>query len=558
MAQTTDTPGELKGDELILKNSLDGLRAQIEEEQDERALMLDDLKFCTLDQWPPELRTERENDGRPCLTIDKLNQYITQVTNDMRQNKPAGQARPVDDLADPDTAKIFQGLIRHVEDRSNASIVYGAAGESIVRIGLGYFRITTDYVSHDSFEQEALIKRVPNTFSVYLGPHTMPDGSDAKCGWIFEKMPKAKFEREFPGKESKTEGFNGLAPEALSFWLDDEGITVCEYFYTDYEKEELLFLSDGTVTTRKKYDEQWPDGEPETSDISGGPKGMPPMGGMALEPIKPDITETRETYTESVKWCKHTGAEILEQSDWLGKYIPIIEVVGKEAHINGKRKLWGLARPAKDALRTYNYWITSLTEKMALSPKAPFIAAVGQLNGREEEWSNANRENKAVLQYNPIDVNGNIIPPPKRQEPMQMEPAIMQILQVMEGNVKASLGMYKASVGDSESQQSGKAILALTRESDTGTYHFGANLGLAVQHSTRILIDLLPKIKNTKQVARIIGEDGKPSLVKLDPNQKESMRKIRDSSGKISKIYNLGVGTWDVTVTSERSSLQQV
>lgn len=520
----------LSDEELIIKESRDGLKSQIDEESIERALMLDDLRFCTLDQWPESLRTERETDvngSRPCLTIDKVNQYVTQVVNDLRQNKPAVQVRPVDDIGDPETAKIFQGLVRHIEDRSNAHIAYETAGESAIRIGLGFFRITTDYVESDSFDQEILVKRIPNTFSVYLGPHLNPDGSDAEKGWIFERMPKDKFERQFPGKTAKVESFDGLAPEALSFWLDDTGIVVCEYFYTHYEKEELLFLSDGTTITRKEYD-----GE-----------------GMLSTVEKPTITDTRQTFTKSIKWCKHTGVEVLEKRDWAGKYIPIVEVVGKEAHVDGKRRLWGLTRPAKDALRAYNYWISAMTEKMALAPKAPFIAAIGQLKGREAEWTNANRENRAVIQYHPIEVNGNVVPAPQRQQPMQMEPAMMQMLVVMEQNVKSALGMYKASVGDSDSQQSGRAILALTRESDTGTYHFGANTALSVQHCGRIIVDLIPKIMDTRRIARIIGEDGKTESVMLDPEQQQSVRKIQDQSGAIKKIYNLDVGTYDVTVT---------
>lgn len=559
--EAPEAPKSLEGDELILKDSRDGLRAQINEEHDERALMLDDLRFSTLDQWPTNLRAERESDvngARPCLTIDKVNQYVTQVVNDLRQNKPAVQVRPVDDKSDPETAKIFQGLVRHIEDRSNAHVAYETAGESAIRIGLGFFRITTDYVSHDSFDQEILIKRIPNTFSVYLGPHLNPDGSDAEKGWIFERMPKEKFEREFPGKKAKAESFDGLAPEALSFWLDDQGIVVCEYFYTHYEKQELLFLSDGTTTTRKEYDASERDAEPEQQpdggveavmEVTDVPVGMPPMGMMTFQPPRPTITDTRQTHTKSIKWCKHTGTEILEKRDWAGKYIPIVEVVGKEAHVDGKRRLWGLTRPAKDALRAYNYWISALTEKMALAPKAPWVAAVGQWKGREDEWMNSNRETKAGLQYLPIEVGGNVVPAPKRQDPVQMEPAMMQMLVMMEGNVKSALGMFKASVGDSESQQSGRAILALTRESDTGTYHFGANTALSVQHCGRIIVDLAPKIMDTRRIARIIGEDGKTDTVTLDPEQKQSVRRIQDSGGAIRKVYNLDVGTYDVTVT---------
>ena len=226
----------LTPDEAILKEAHERLKDCIEDEGTERAKMLDDLRFCTLDQWPAEIRTARENDpngSRPCLTIDKINQYITQVVNDERKNKPGIKTRPVDDFADIETAKIYDGLIRHIEDRSNASIAYTTAGELAVKIGLGYFRVVTEYISPDSFDQEPRIKRIPNTFSVFLGPHIQPDGSDAEYGFIIEEVPQERFEREFPDAKKEAGDFEGLGDKPT--WKTRETTTVVEYFYTKYE-----------------------------------------------------------------------------------------------------------------------------------------------------------------------------------------------------------------------------------------------------------------------------------------------------------------------------------
>ena len=77
-------------DEDILEESREGLDEAIERESDMRTKMRDDLKFATLDQWPEDLRRAREGDTtngpRPCLTIDQINQYITQVSNEMNKN----------------------------------------------------------------------------------------------------------------------------------------------------------------------------------------------------------------------------------------------------------------------------------------------------------------------------------------------------------------------------------------------------------------------------------------------------------------------------------------
>lgn len=516
------SPDITKDDEKLLEDARRRLKECIDEESMERVKMVDDMRFITLDQWPAEIRRARESDpngARPCLTSDELNQYVVQVENDMRHNRPSIKPRPVDDVGDPDTAEIFAGLIRHIEDKSNAEVAYVTGGGSAVRIGLGYFRVVTEYVSPDSFDQEPRIKRIPNTFSVYLGPHIQPDGSDAEFGFILEEMSVEKFKREFPGKKIDPTEFDGLGTTPV--WRADETVTVVEYFYTKYTADELLFFADGKTAYKSEYD--------------GDEK---------------NVVSRRKTQKQQIKWCKLTGCEVLERRDWLGKYIPIVEVVGKESFVDGKRVLWGLVRPAKDMLRMKNYWLSAATEKIALSPKVPFIGAKGQFENFEEQWKRANIENRAYLEYNPIDVNGNAIPRPERVAPAPVEMAIVNMLGLIEHDVQKSLGMFKASVGEAESQQSGKAILALQRESDTGTFHFQDNLSLSIQYCGRILIDLIPKVIDTRRVLRILGEDGQSKSVTIDPSQQGAKREIADQMGKIRTIYNLGVGTYDVTVTT--------
>lgn len=488
-------------DDDLLTDARKRLAACISDEATERAKMLDDLRFCTLDQWPADVRKARENDPegpRPCLTVDKVNQYIVQVVNDMRQNRPSIKIRPVDDAADVDTAKIFQGLTRHIEDASNASIAYETAGESQTRVGFGYFRVTTQYVDDKTKEQEIVIQRIPNAFSVYLGPHTMPDGSDAEFGFIFESIPKETFKRQYPKAKVDSKDFDDLGDTPT--WYTEENVTVAEYFYTEFS-----------------------DGERE------------------------DGTPTKIAH---IKWVKMTGAEVIDRRDWAGKYVPIIEVIGREAYVDGKRTVWGLVRPVKDTLRLNNYWKSAMTERIALAPKTPFIGAVGQFKGVEDRWKKANVSNAAYLEYQPIDVNGNVVERPKRVEPAQIEVAMVQMCDTIERDVMGALGMFKSSLGEVDtSQQSGKAILALQRESDTGTLHFSDNLSISIRHCGRILVDLIPKIYDTRRILRILGEDGQPQQVIIDPQQQQAARKITDSAGKVRSIYNLGVGKYDVTVS---------
>ena len=521
----TDSP-----DKKILETCQRELKLCVEEESAERAKMLDDLRFGTLDQWPAEIRNEREGDiengPRPCLTIDKINQYRTQIVNDMRQGKPGILVRPQDDKADPETAKILKGLIRNIEDQSSADIAYMTAGGNAVDIGLGYFRITNEYVSEESFDQELFIRPIPNTFSVYLSKHLMPDGSDSKRGYISEAVPVESFKKMYPDAKYAETYFADMDTTVASYWRTTETITVVEEYVLDRVEEEVYFLSDGTTIEKSDYD-KWPS--------TAGPK--------------PSVEDKRRAFREQLRWHKMTGCEVLDKRDLPGKYIPIVEVVGREAWVNGKRVVWGIVRPAKDSLRMYNYWASLITEKMALAPKTPFIGAKGQFEGLEAKWKQANRKNYPYLEYNDVAMqSGNSLPAPQRQPSTPMEAALLQQMQVIEHDVQTSLGMFKAAVGETESQQSGRAIMALQKESDTGTYHFGANLGVSIRHAGRILVDLIPHYYDTKRIVRILGDDGEVQTVTLDPEQPQAMNKVQGERG-IEKIYNPGVGKYDVSIT---------
>ena len=506
------------------------LRECVEAESIERAKMKDDLRFAALDQWPLDLRKEREDpeqEGgpRPCLTIDKLNQYLVQVVNDVRQGKPGINVRPQDDKADIETAKVLKGLIRNIEDQSNADIAYATAVESAAKVGLGYFRIMTEYVEGGAFnDQEIFIRPIPNTFSVYLGKHLMPDGSDAERGYIVEQMEKEKFKAQFPDAKPDSKDFDELDADTRSWWYpDEESVIVVEEYCVKHTRLELLFLEDGTTIPAEDYR-----------------KNQQP---------KPAIQDSRWTTRKQLKWKKCTAVEELDSRDLPGQYIPIVEVVGREAWVDGKRVLWGLVRPAKDSLRMYNYWASTITERMALAPKQPYIGAQGQFEGLEQRWRDANRKNRAYLEYKVIDVNGNAIPAPKREGPVPMEAALLQQMQVIEHDVQTSLGMFKAAVGETESQQSGRALLALQKESDTGTYHFGANQAIAIRHAGRIILDLIPHYYDTKRIVRILGDDGEPQAVQIDPEQQVARQEIPQQDGSIKNIYNPNIGEYDISIT---------
>ena len=528
----------------ILATARQRLTTAISAYSDTRESELDDLKFYAGSpdnkwQWPQDVLNTRGSvqgqtiNARPCLTVNKLPQHVKQVTNDIRMNRPMGKVIPADDKADVKIAEILQGVIRHIEYMSDADVAYDTASENQVTMGEGYVRILTEYCNDNSFDQDVKIARVRNSFSVYLDPMAQdPCGQDAEWAMITVSMSHDEFTRKYP-KANPVSNIQTAAvgDQSLGLWATDKTIRIAEYFYAEYSPITLhLYPNNISVESGTAQDKQY-------ATVYG-------------KPLK-----TRTAQKRTIKWCKLNGFEILESSDWVGKYIPIIRFMGNEFEVEGNLYYSGIVRNAKDAQRMYNYWVSQEAEMLALAPKAPFIGYGGQFEGYEDKWKTANVQNWPYLEVNPdvTDGEGRVLPLPQRAQPPMASSGLLQAKAGASEDIKSSTGQYDASLGMHSNERSGKAILARQKEGDTGTFHYMDNTARAVRYVTRQLIDIIPKIYDTERVARIIGEDGEVDNVKFNPDQPEAVRKVEDPDRPgivIETIYNPSVGTYDAIADS--------
>lgn len=481
-----------------------------------RKAALEDIKFRAGDHWPEEIKQARSQLGkeRPMLVVDKLNQYVRQVVNDARQNRPAIKIRPVDDEGDQEIAEAFQGIIRHIYERSNGDLATDNSIEGAVVNGYGYTRIRTDYANANTFNQEILVERVGNPLSVMLG---LPGEEPLKASFCFivDEMPKKQFKKKYPN--AKYSDFD--SKNYADGWTHDEYVRFCEYFYVDEEMETTHLLEDGTVISEDDYQIAVKEGQ-----------------------TPPAIVESRELPQREVKWCRISGAEVLEENEWLGKYIPITRTVGNEYNIDGKVIYSGLIRAAKDPQRLYDYSRSAFAERVALTPKSPWMIAEGQLEGHEEEWQNAHLE-PAILTYKETSLDGHPVPPPQRVSATDIPEGFARDMTLAEHDIQASMGMYSASIGQAGNERSGKAIMARQREGDTATFHYQDNAAREQRDIGTILVDLIPKVYDSKRVVRILGVDGQSERAEIDPDQEQPVVRM---GSKV--IYNLGVGEYDVSV----------
>jgi hypothetical protein len=516
----------------VVKDALEAFDKSAEHDEHNRKAFEDDIDFALLEnQWPERVRRDRELEGRPCLTVNKLVSMGRQVVNDARRNKPGIKVLPVDDQADPDTAEILNGVIRNIEQSSNAEVAYDTALEHAVFGGFGYFRINTRYSSDDTFQQDIVIERVSNPLSVYPDCYsTGADSADWNYCFVTDSMTKAAFDKAYPGAEQAD--WQGEAwKDMASPWLDGDFVQVAEYWTRDKVKKSILLLSDGMVIDADDYE-----------------KSREVFDALGIE-----VKGQREVDSHRVRQRIMSGAEVLETVEWAGKYIPIVPVYGSEVNLKGKRHFRSLIRGAKDAQRMFNYWRTTSTELVALAPKAPFIGRKGAFETDAAKWATANTQSHAFMEYDGGEA-------PQRQPFSGVPAGALQEALNASDDIKSVMGIYDASLGARSNETSGKAIIARQMESDNATFHFVDNLSRAIRHAGRIMIDLIPQVYSVPQVLRIVGEDGEPDMKRVNqPVQEQEEDPQTGQMREVTKIYDLTAGRYDLTVSAGPSfaSLRQ-
>ena len=349
--------------EKILRRAQDRFKRCEDWESYARRLFMDDIRFANADadnkyQWPTRMWNDRQRDERPALTVNKVRQHNLNIINDAKMNKPGIKYRAAGNGATAEAARIWDGIARHIEYQSNAPAHYDHATTFQVEAGIGYLRVTTDYVDENSFDQEIYISSIADPLSVYIDPDARaPAKEDARFAFIFEDIPKDKFDQKYPAYKQ----YAGQSVLGGSGWLNADHVRVAEYFEVEDVKDELLLLEDqGDVTLL-------------LSDV----KKIDPKSKLLDDPN----VRRREVYRRVINYHFIVGNHVVaeEEKVWIGKTIPIIPVIGEETIIEGRMDRKGHTRALKDPQRMYNYWASAAVEYGALQSKTPWL--VGGVKG---------------------------------------------------------------------------------------------------------------------------------------------------------------------------------
>jgi hypothetical protein len=480
------------------QQALDRFKLCEEAFHDQRARELDDLRFIDErgSQWPSDVRRARGGQeggsglpavpARPCLEFNLLRGPVQQVINTARQAKLGLSFAPEGEGASQLVAQAYDDIARAIQADSRAHLARQWAFERAAKCGWGVYRILTEYVNEQTFDQRIVYKRILNQASAYLDPFAQePDWSDGQFALLTQDMPLARYKQAHPSttlasySDRELTALGNDIPDWITTSHGDAGVgvRVAEYWEVREESQTLVLLPDGTTA----------------------PEGDIPKDILAQVERDRGTPLPRRTMrgARRVFWSLINGVEVLEgPQEWNGAYIPIIPVIGDEANLNGDRRWTGLVQFSRDAQQSYNYMRSAQVETIGLGTRAQWLIADGQLEGYEKWWEQANTRNLPYLPYRLTTYAGGQAPPPQRNV---AEPAIQAITlaaSAAKDDLHATTNMPPVALGALDPhERSGVAIRALQGQAEVGSSGYLDNLStVSMIYEGKVLKDLIPRI----------------------------------------------------------------
>jgi len=465
-------------------------------------------------QWEPYWYSANRN--RPRYSFDLTSPIIDQVAGEIEQADFDIRVSPAGGDATKDVALTYDGIIRNLENISNAKDVYTSAARGMITTGYDGWRIVQKYADDNSFDQDLMIEKIHNfPDRVWFDPAAeQQDKSDARYCFVLHPVAKDEFDKRWP-ESSGTSVPDDRDGEA--YYDKAEVVVIGELLYVEKEERELVLMSNGQTY------EADDDFEKVVDD-------------MALV----GVTEIKRRKRKVNKVC----SRFFDNDGWLGddkdtvfNRIPVIPVYGNYKIIENKTVYSGVVEKLMDSQRVLNYSMSREIEEGALAPRAKYWMTLTQAAGHEDSLSTMNTNSDPVQFYN---VDPEMPGPPQQNGGAMVNPGLRTISEAMRGMIGYSAGMFASNMGDNPGLQSGIAIRSLQNKGDNATFKYNKAVQVAIAATGKVLVDAIPKVYDTERTMRILYEDNSFEMATI--NQPV----IDQQTGEVVMLNDLSQGVYDV------------
>jgi hypothetical protein len=465
-------------------------------------------------QWEPYWWNANQN--KPRYTFDQVNPIVSQVASEIEQADFDIRVSPAGGNATKSVASTYDGIIRNIENISNAKQIYAQACRGMVTGGFDAWRVCSKFADDNSFDQDIMIEKIANPLDrVWFDPAAeKQDKSDSRYAFVLHPMAIDEYQSRWPegSEESVTDDREGDA-----YYDKAEVIVVGEFLYMESEDRELVMMSNG-----------------QTHEVNED-----------FEKVKDDleaigVTEVRRRKRKMHKVCSRyfDGKDWLEDDkDTVFNRIPVVPVYGNFKIFENKTIYWGVVEKLLDPQRVMNYAMSREIEEGALAPRAKYWMTPTQAAGHEDTLATLNTNSDPMQLFNP---DPEFPQAPQQNGGAAINAGLRTVAQAMQGMMNATSGMFAANMGDNPNAQSGVAIRQLQNKGDNATYQYTRAMEIAIAATGQLIKDAIPKVYDTTRTIRVLREDDSYDMA--DINQQV----IDNATGEIVVVNDLSVGVYDV------------
>lgn len=467
-------------------------------------------------QWEPKIVNKMTN--RPRYTFDKCNPIVDQIMGEIDQADFDISIIPSSMEASKETAKVYDGLIRNIENLSGAKHIYNASTRVAISSGMDGWRVVHDWADHKSMDMDLFIEKVHNYvdrvfFDCTAEEQTM---SDAGHVHVLHPMDKEAYKREYP-KGSCIGVDTNRSADVYTF--KKEIVMVGELLFKKYIPKTIVQMTNGAVYEVNAKFERIKDE-------------------LARDNIK--VHRDRE-----IEFCQ-VMSQFYDNKDFLTdpqktvfSYLPIIPIFGNFLVSEDKVIYWGVVEKLMDPQRVYNYASSREVEEGALSPRGKYWMTKKQAAGHEAKLKTLNINADPVQFYNHVEGEN----PPFWQGTPAVNPALASISERASGDLDAAGGMFHANMGDNPGLQSGVAIKSLQNKGDNGTYKYFNSKEIALWWTAVVIVDAIPKVYDSARQVRLLSKNMNAEIVPINTVV------IDEQTRKSVELNNLTKGKYDVVCT---------
>ena len=455
---------------------------------------------------------------RPRYQTDLVKPVNDAIAENLNKIKYGGTVAPLGSGTE-DVAEIYESICRTIHNISKADRIFRNAGQHIVDHGYDAWMVVNDWSSGESFDQDILIKAIPNSIDrVWLeGVAAASCHSDIRRGFVDTALPRENYDQQFPegsGISLGSETDYKRYPEV------GNTIIVADFYYIKTQDVTLHLLSDNRVVEEEQY-------RPVADELS--------VKGVRI------VRSKKRTINRCYMRKMDGGGWLGEEKETPFNCVPVFQALANYQNIENRAVYHGNTRKLMDPQRVYDYALSREVADGALAPVDKMAMTPVQAKNHEDQNRKLNSSADPIFLYNP-DAKA---PPPYRTGGPQVNTQLVNTMATQANNIKEISRSHSPQQGAGLAGHSGRAYEILTEQSDQSADLYKEALTDAIQDTYSAIVDAIPIVYDRKaRIQRLTNEDGTTKEISINEEV------FDNETQKMVVLNDLSQGEYGFTVTA--------